>query len=413
MAATDAPGRPDAAVEEPTPPAGPGLAVPAIAYCGTAALLLVLQHVSARVLREPDYSFTRWRGLRDYLASWSQFDGPEYLSIARDGYTYTAGQRSPVVWFPLYPDLVRVVEPVIGDHLVAGVLISLVAGLAASLLYWRWTALHGIDGTARLVAFAMLAAYPYGWYLYGVVHSDALFLALVVGAFLLVGRDRFLLGGLVGALATATRPTGLALVPALVVLGLQRDGVLTVPDGARGLVARLALPVRVQASRLRARTLAPGLSVLGVGAYCAYLWVRFGAPLLFVTNQRTYHPEGVPLLKAAFFVRWREVAETPTYTITITVQAAIALAVLLSVPAVARRFGFAYGLYVAVLVAIPTVSTGDFMGTGRYLMAAFPCFALAGERLAPHARARVLVPLACALAMVGMSAAFARSVYLT
>lgn len=208
--------------------------LPLAFYAAMLGGLITLAHVSSRVTRDEGYRFWTWRGMRYYLDGWSQFDGPEYQQIAELGYSYTPGVRSNIVWFPLYPLLLRAADRLVGDPLVAGVVVSALAGAAALCLYWRWLDDRGFGGAARRTAFLVLALYPYGWYLYGVVHSDSLFLALIVAAFLLVERDKYLAAGLVAALATATRPTGMALIPAIVVLGLQRHQVLTVPRGPPG-----------------------------------------------------------------------------------------------------------------------------------------------------------------------------------
>lgn len=379
---------------------------------GMTATMLVLQHVSARVLRERSWSPWPWRGIGWYLGGWSQFDGPEYLKIAQFGYRYTPGVRSNIVWFPLYPLTVRAVHLVLQNWLVSGLVVSAVCGAAAAVLLWRWLDGQGMGGAARRLAFCAAFCYPYAWYLYGVVHSDSMFLLLVLGCFLLVEADRPVLAGLVGALATATRPTGMAVIPAVVVLVWERRGLLVVPEGATGLVARWRLPVRLVKERWSAAMLAPFLVLGGIGTWMLYLGVRWGDPLAFKTNQTVYHPGNLPLLKRAFLVRWRDFGDSPSYTLTITLQFLLAVVVVLSVPAVARRFGWGYAVFVAALVAIPTVSTEDFMGTGRYLIAAFPAWALWGERWSD--RRRGWVPVAASgVLMVLLSMGFARSWYLT
>ena len=70
------------------------------------------------------------------------------------------------------------------------------------------------------------------------------------------------------------------------------------------------------------------------------------------------------------------------------IQALLCGAFAAAIPAVSRRFGRGYAIYAAAAVAVPAVSTGDFMGTGRYLLAAFPVFALLGPRLANVRRPR-------------------------
>ena len=51
------------------------------------------------------------------------------------------------------------------------------------------------------------------------------------------------------------------------------------------------------------------------------------------------------------------------------------------VPAVKRRFGWAYALYVLGVCGMALVGTKDFMGSGRYLLSAFPAIAALGELL--------------------------------
>jgi hypothetical protein len=373
--------------------------------------MLVLQHVSARMLRDPAYRLWPLHSWDYYFSSWSHFDGPEYLKIAREGYRYVPGVRSNIVWFPLYPNAIRGAHVLVHNWLMAGIVVSAVCGVAAACLLWKWVGVHGMDGRTRRIAFAAAMVYPYAWYLYGVVHSDALFLALVVGTFLLIERRHLVAAGIIGAFATATRPTGMALIPAAIVLSLERAGVLSVPEDATGIVARWQLPTHLDRSRLRAVTLAPLLSVLGLGTWMLYLGLTWGDPLAFQTNQRVYHPGDLPLLKRSFFVRWRDF-EVPSYVLSITLQAVLVLVVLCCIPAVIRRFGFGYGVYCAVLVAIPTISTEDFMGTGRYLIAGFCVWALLGERLASKRWGWAPIAVSAAL-MAFMAMGFSRSWYLT
>jgi hypothetical protein len=78
--------------------------------------------------------------VRNLLARWDTFF---YLDIATRGYQWNGdplkGQN--VVFFPLYPLLMRGLGAVIGGHpLLAGLTVSLVAFFLALLYFWRWTA---------------------------------------------------------------------------------------------------------------------------------------------------------------------------------------------------------------------------------------------------------------------------------
>lgn len=371
--------------------------LPLAVWAGATASLLVVQFVVAGRLGDGS----------DLFAGWIRFDGVEYLDIARGGY-----DRRQLVWFPVYPIAVRAATLVLRDRVLAAVGVSLAGGAASALLYWRWLGMRLQGRSAQLTALAVLVLYPYAWYLAGVVYSDALFLALALGAFVLVERDRYLLAGLVGALATATRPSGWAVTVGLLVVACERSGVLRVRDGSHPWVCALRLPTAVDLCRLRRGAAWTLVSAAGLGAWVAYQWAAWGSPVRFVTEQANYHdPHSASLLKEQFLAAWYGGA-SGSHLATTTLQAVLLAAVVVSVPAVGRRFGWGYGLYVLALAAMPAVSVSTFMGVGRYLLPVFPTFALVGEWLAgrPRARTAWLATSAAVLLLWGFG--FSRGWYL-
>jgi Gpi18-like mannosyltransferase len=67
-----------------------------------------------------------------------------------------------------------------------------------------------------------LAFFPTAYFL-SLPLPESLFLFLIVGAFFAAHRDRWWLAALLGALATATRPAGGLLLPALALLAIERS----------------------------------------------------------------------------------------------------------------------------------------------------------------------------------------------
>jgi hypothetical protein len=82
------------------------------------------------------------------------------------------------------------------------------------------------------------------------------------------------------------------------------------------------------------------------------------------------------------------------------------------VPVVARRFGWAYAAFTAGVLLLPIIGTKDFMGTGRYVLVAFPIFAVIGEWLARRPRLRTPVLIASGALLVFLTSMFARGHYL-
>ena len=350
------------------------------------------------------------------LSCFVQYDGIEYVGIARRGYWYLPQEQSPVVWFPVYPLAMRWTAGAFGGLSGAGAVLSYLGGLAATVLLWWWLRAKVPDRRARGLALACWLLYPYAFFLYGVIYADALCAAFLLGAFVLVERRCFVASGIVGALATATRPTAAAVIPAIVLLALERDGVIAAVEAGPGWRGRLRVPSVVDRGRLRPRTLAPAVSILGIGGYVTYLGVRFGAPLAFATNESTFRPGDVPLTKWAFVNTLSQPGAQPGIWLTLLAQAGIAIGVLLAIPHVARRFGFAYALFVALLLGVPALTSADLMGVGRYLLPAFPVAALGGEWLAerwPERRKAAIGTLVGgALGLVWLATFFARGSYL-
>jgi hypothetical protein len=56
-----------------------------------------------------------------------------------------------------------------------------------------------------------------------------------------------------------------------------------------------------------------------------------------------------------------------------------------------RRLGWGYGLYVLAMIGGAMLSTKDFVGMGRYVIAAFPCFAAMATVLADRQLIRRVV----------------------
>ena len=96
-------------------------------------------------------------------------------------------------------------------------------GLATLLLFARWCAWR-LERRAAMLAVACFALYPYGWFLYGAGYGDALFLALAIGAFVLLEDDHPVLAGLAGAAAAVTRPIGIAVAVGLLLRAIERRG---------------------------------------------------------------------------------------------------------------------------------------------------------------------------------------------
>lgn len=341
---------------------------------------------------------------RTWIDGWFQFDSGWYAGIAQNGYSYAPGRQSAIAFFPVYPLLVRAVAAPLGNIQLAGQVVALVSGLAAVLLVGLW-AWRRLPRRAAFLTIGITLTYPYTLFLHGAMYADGLYLLLAVGAFLLVDRRWYLAAGLVGALAAASRPFGIAVAVGLVVRILETLAQETGGAGWRDLVAAVR--------RVRMRHTGVLVSFAGLLAWMVYLGAEFGNPLAFVeTESSPGWNQGVgprTWFKIAYLGMFHH--RLWALATNLTLQALACLVVVLLVRRVARLFGWGYAAYTVVVIAIPILGTKDFMGAGRYALAAFPALAAGGDWLAGRPRWVAVVTLtAMTAAMVVLTWYFASGV---
>ncbi len=303
---------------------------------------------------------------------WARWDSVWFLRIAEHGYGSLDGTAA--AFYPLYPASVSLVgRAFLGHYVLAGIIVSLAASLAAFVLLHDLAETKlGVEGAHRTVIY--LAVFPMTLFLQA-VYSEALFLLLTVAAFVLAERRRFGPAGLIAGLALLTRPAGLALLPALALIAWHS------PDRRRGL-ANLAV--------------APLLFCL----YPVYLWIDRGDPFAFARAQDVWTRHisyagpfggiwdglragwaGVRQLVSGSHTTtyWPAVDGTdPMRVAAVNLEALAFLVLFAALTIVAwRRFGAPYGLFAALSLAIPLSVPSErwpLLSLPRFGLVVFPLF---------------------------------------
>jgi len=288
-----------------------------------------------------EWDSPRLHELGTVIDVWARWDSDWFLKIAEQGYSWPS---STPAFFPLYPLLVAGLGLVFFGHpLLAGVIVSLVAGSAAFVLLYRLTVVKLGAATARTTVL-FLALAPTSLF-FGAVYSESLFLLLAVATFLTAEKGSFWKAGGLAGLALLTRSAGIALLPALVVFAWRA------PNRRRAL-AGVAV--------------APALFAL----YPLLLAVWIGRPLAFLDAQkvvweRHLSPAG-PIGGVVASVRDRQALDLAVACVV------IALGVIAW-----RRIGIPYGVYVLGSVALPLTVYSDkapLLSMQRFVIVAFPAF---------------------------------------
>ncbi|MEX1216960.1 MAG: hypothetical protein WEA11_00405 [Acidimicrobiales bacterium] len=357
------------------------------------------------------------------FGGWFRFDGNWYNQIATSGYRYAGPDtQSSVAFFPGYPSVLWVLHSVTGLSVkLLGSIVTIACGLGAVLAIFQWFRDRVTDRIAR-IALVTFLLYPYVFYLFGAVYGDALFLVAAVVAFLLLERGHPVLAGLVGAVATASRPVGIALIIGLVAVSLWRRRVIESGDSRW-------LP-RIQWRRLRLADAGVLLSLGGLIGYMTFLGIRFGHPLAFdeVQSAPGWDQGSGPRtwFKITWFQQiknlpgwvgdWFQTGDTASfekaqYAVTVIVQGLFVLGFLFLAWQVWKKFGWGYGLYCFSMLAFVLLGSKDFQGAGRYLLAAFPCFAVLGGYFADRTRLRWVWWSASGIVLLVWVFAFGRGYY--
>ena len=381
---------------------------PAVAFAVVGGGVVVLS-ILAHALLPALHPFHRHLQGHGWANSFGWWDGWWYVGIARRGYQFfRPGRQSPVAFFPVYPMVMRYLAAFVGGPLRAGFLVSLASGLGTAVLFHRWCTAK-LGGPKARLAVLLLLLYPFAFYLMGAVYADALFIFATLAAFLALEDDRPVLAGVAALVATATRPVGAAVVLGLWVLALERKGVFE-RLGARGGAA--AGGWGDVARRFRLRDAGLLLAPLGLVAYCTFLWVRFGRPLAFFDVSGARGWDQPPGFHTWFKIHWIKAMWHGPWTnghfghLVINFLATVVTAAF--IPAVFRRLGRGYGIFVTVAVVATAISTKDFVGMGRYSLAAFPCFAMAADVLYRRPRVAWTVLAVSAAGLVVLTELHAR-----
>jgi hypothetical protein len=280
-------------------------------------------------------------GGRQWLAPWFRFDTGWYVGIAEHGYHYGRLGAANTNFLPLYPVLIRLVQPItLNSPWLAALAISNLSFFCALVLLWRWSLLRW-DRHISLRVPLLVVAFPFAFF-YFTPYAESLFLALAIGAFLAAEQKRWPVAVFLAGLSTIARPVGLAVVVGLVVIALQQG------SGRRALLA--------------------GAAILPLLAFVAYLGFAFGHP----TALLTYHSSG--WVRPHGGVLQTVARQFHTHLSPFDhVDAAVSVIFLASVPLVWRRIGSAYALYVVVGLLLPLVH--GLVSMERYVIVLFPVMA--------------------------------------
>ena len=283
------------------------------------------------------------------LAVWGRWDAVHYIDIATVGYHGT-----DMAFFPLYPMLVALLGGLIGNHLVAGLVISNVA-LFFGLLYLYKLVEHEFDRTVARHAIFYISIFPTAIF-FSAVYTESLFFMLTVASFYYMRERRWWMAGVIGFFAAMTRVEGVLLVVPFAIEWFMAHRTNLV-GGLRDLIPVALIP-------------------LGILLYMGYLWVLNGDPLYFTHVQvnwnRHFAAPWTAVINTVHKIQHATSPQTQANQVLELIFTALMIGVLIGGW---KRLKPSYIAYMALSILVP-MSTSSLMSMPRFALVLFPMFVI-------------------------------------
>jgi hypothetical protein len=331
----------------------------------------------------------------------SQWDGWWYVQLASRGYSTSLRppltrvtdwhhQYSDWAFFPGYPLAIRVVHDLTRVPFAAvAISLSVIFGVLALRAVHLLGTVHAGPDVGRAAA-VLFAVWP-GAAVLGQPYSEGLFTAAAAGCLAMLISRRWVLAGVLGAVASATRPTGVAVVVACAVVAVVE---LVRRQGWRAM-------------------LAPLLAVGGVAGFVLFGWWRTGDPLVWRHAENLWSQKFD--LNHAMVLGWWHTLGNPAHAIGTSSGRQVLAASLLEIGGALALGAFAVALWrhrrhlgrlrlpLVAYTAVALVTILGYSAVGprpRTLLALIPVAVWVGDWWPPRTTRRVAIALTPVLGVI-------------
>lgn len=277
-------------------------------------------------------------------ARWDSF---WYLDIAQNGYIFNgAGKLSNIVFFPLYPLLIKATSILFGGNpIFAGWILSTIFLLLA-LIYFSKLIKEFHGGISSQLPLLFLLIFPTAFFL-NAIYTESLFLFLSVATFYYALKKNFILAGVFGFFASLTRITGLLLFIPLIWEYFKNY--------------KFNQP-------LSKNFLSIFLVPLGTFSFFLFHYFKFGDFFLFLKVENWWG-------RAFNFNRDHFLLLTNPAVANFLIDVLFVVFAVAATFFVFKKLRTSYGLYMAATLFV-ALSTGTLMSIGRYILVLFPAYIL-------------------------------------
>ena len=323
--------------------------------------LIFLVAFLAMFVLKPSTTFTNLTpkaSTSDLLTMWSNFDGLHYQSIAKYNYGTLTKTDKVYAFFPVYPWLIKQINPLIGNFTVSGLIVSSLSFIFALFFLYK---LIRLDYSAKIAKYTLflILIFPTSFY-FGSVYNESTFLLLAVLSFYFARKKNFPLACITAAILSATRVTGIFIWFALIIeyFNIYGEGIKTF---------------------LKPKILWLATPPIGLLSYMYYQFRMTGDAFFFI-NYQHYVPgrttDKLILLYQVFYRYIKMVFTVDPWSSTyfsVILEFLVGLLILMLLILSIKKIRPSYWIFCAFSYILPTL-TGTLSSLPRYAVVLFPMF---------------------------------------
>lgn len=304
---------------------------------------------------DPGYTFS----FSTILAHCAKWDANHYIGLAQNGYQNTGDPRFHIVFYPLYPLLVRGLSYICGGNITVAAYVesNLFMAMSIAVMY----KLLKIDFSERVTwtAILLLILNPFGFF-FSFPFTESTFLFLSLLFFFMLRRENWLAAGICGFFAALTRNFGLLML---------------VPYGVW--LITVACKRRYDFKKIVLRLLPAFLVLAGFGVYLLINKIVTGNWFQFMIYQKEHWYQEISCIleNVTNHFKWF-VNENTNMTHKWFLWFGNVSAACLTMFAIYikhRKIPFVYNIYTLAYLFLTLMASWLLSGS-RYIMAAFPVY---------------------------------------
>lgn len=321
----------------------------------------------------------------DFLEAWKRWDSAHYINIAENGYAGAIenGEHIFLVFYPLYPWIMRIVSLFGRDIRLCGILISVISYAVGSVFFYKITEMEFGEKAAEN-AVILISIFPFAFF-FGSIATESLFFALAAIFFYYLRKHEWNKVALFGFFACLTKVQGLLLAfSVLIELFYYEKGILLVKNKKwKDFLKKVIYPGCVCA--------------LMLGGFMIYLGINYvveGDAFRFMYYQKNHWGNALcPAWETVKYIRDYAIGGWYTSTgMSLWVPELLLFIGYLAaiIYGICKKIRPMYLIYL-ILFFLLTYSSTWLISAGRYTLSALPVFMLAGKVTEKHEKIKIPV----------------------